>query len=57
MLGNIYVLKKDVYKPEGGTWSEAPIYSFGDIPVSGGGETPTNSNIYALDESSFNVLE
>jgi hypothetical protein len=48
MLGEIYVLKTDVYKPENSNWSEAPIYSFGDIPSSGSGETPSNTNIYAL---------
>jgi len=35
MLGQIYVLKRDVSTPDG-QWSEAPIYSFGDLPSSGG---------------------
>jgi len=47
MLGQIYVLKRDVSTPDG-QWSEAPIYSFGDIPSSGGGETHSNTNMYAL---------
>lgn len=57
MLGQIYVLKTDVYKPNEHTWSNAPIYSFGDIPVSGGEQTPSNTNIYVLNQDAFNVLE
>lgn len=57
MLGEIYVLKTDVYKPEDSNWSEAPIYSFGDIPSSGSGETPSNTNIYALNQYEFYLLQ
>ena len=57
LLGQIYVLKADMYTPNEHTWSNAPIYSFGDIPVSGGGETPNNTNIYVLNQNAFDVLE
>lgn len=55
MLGEIYVLKEDVYDPERNDWSQAPIYPFGDIAVSGGG-TVNRNDIYALDQHSFDVL-
>lgn len=57
MLGQIYVLKADVYTPEEHTWSEAPIYAFGDIPTSGGQVTPNNTDICALNQHEFDILE
>ena len=56
MLGQIYVLKRDVSTPDG-QWSEAPIYSFGDLPSSGGQETPSKSDILVLNQNAFNTLE
>lgn len=56
MLGQIYVLKQDIYNPEQ-TWSEAPIYSFGDLPSSGGQQTPNKSDIFVLNQNAFNTLE
>lgn len=56
MLGQIYVLKRDVSTPAH-QWSEAPIYSFGDLPSPSSQETPNRSDILVLNQNAFNTLE
>ncbi len=56
MLGQIYVLKRDVSTPTH-QWSEAPIYSFGDLPSPSSQETPNRSDILVLNQNAFNTLE
>ena len=56
MLGELYVLKEDVYDPARDDWSQAPVYPFGDIAVSGGSSAVNRNDIYALDQHSFDVL-
>lgn len=55
-LGTMYVLKKDVYNPDGNNWSEPTIYPFGDLPNSSASDTPNHSDIVAVEQSIYEQL-